>query len=57
MTPEVSILVPIYNVSEHIERCAHSLFQQSFEDIEYVFVNDCTPDNSIEKLQKTTTNK
>jgi len=52
MTPAVSILVPVYNVSKYIERCAHSLFQQTFEDIEYVFVNDCTPDDSIEKLQK-----
>ncbi|MDR0874030.1 MAG: glycosyltransferase family 2 protein [Prevotellaceae bacterium] len=52
MTPAVSILVPVYNVSNFIERCAHSLFQQTFEDIEYVFVNDCTPDDSIEKLQK-----
>ena len=52
MTPAVSILVPIYNVSNFIERCAHSLFQQTFKDIEYVFVNDCTPDDSIEKLQK-----
>ena len=51
-TPTVSILVPIYNVSNFIERCAHSLFQQTFDDIEYVFVNDCTPDDSIEKLQK-----
>lgn len=52
MTPAVSILVPVYNVSDYIERCAHSLFQQTFYDIEYVFVNDCTPDDSIEKLQK-----
>ncbi|MCL2597107.1 MAG: glycosyltransferase family 2 protein [Paludibacter sp.] len=52
MTPAVSILVPVYNVSNFIERCAHSLFQQTFDDIEYVFVNDCTPDDSIEKLQK-----
>ena len=52
MTPAVSVLVPVYNVSNFIERCAHSLFQQTFEDIEYIFVNDCTPDNSIEKLQK-----
>jgi glycosyltransferase involved in cell wall biosynthesis len=52
MTPKVSILVPIYNVSKYIERCAHSLFQQTFDDIEYVFINDCTPDDSIEKLQK-----
>ena len=52
MTPTVSILVPVYNVSNFIERCAHSLFQQTFDDIEYVFVNDCTPDDSIKKLQK-----
>ncbi|MDR3327537.1 MAG: glycosyltransferase family 2 protein [Prevotellaceae bacterium] len=52
MIPKVSILVPVYNVSKYIERCAHSLFQQTFDDIEYVFINDCTPDDSIEKLQK-----
>ena len=52
MNPKISILVPIYNVSNFIERCAHSLFQQTFDDIEYVFVNDCTSDDSIEKLQK-----
>ncbi|MDR2962788.1 MAG: glycosyltransferase [Bacteroidales bacterium] len=50
-TPAVSIVVPIYNVSKYIERCAHSLLGQSFGDIEYVFVNDCTPDDSIEILQ------
>ena len=52
MPPKVSILVPVYNVSCYIERCAHSLFQQTFDDIEYIFVNDCTQDNSIELLQK-----
>ena len=50
MNPKVSILVPIYKVSKYIERCAVSLFEQTFEDIEYIFVNDCTPDNSIEVL-------
>ena len=52
MQPKVSILVPVYNVSDFIEKCAHSLFQQTFDDIEYIFVDDCTPDDSIEKLQK-----
>jgi len=52
MTSSVSILVPVYNASNFIERCAHSLFQQTFDDIEYVFVNDCVTDDSIEKLQK-----
>lgn len=50
MNPKVSILIPVYNVSAYIEKCAHSLFKQTFSDIEYVFVNDATPDDSIEKL-------
>lgn len=46
----VSILVPIYNVAPFIERCARSLFGQSDDDIEYIFVDDASPDNSIEIL-------
>ena len=48
----LSILVPIYGVEKYIERCATSLFEQTLQDhIEFVFVNDCTKDNSIVKLQ------
>ena len=47
---KVSILVPIYGVEKYIERCARSLFAQSYSNIEYVFVNDCTKDRSIEVL-------
>lgn len=50
MIPKVSILIAIYNVSEYIERCARSLFNQTLLEIEYVFVNDATPDDSIDKL-------
>ncbi len=52
MKNKVSIIIPIYNVEKYIERCVVSLFEQNFEDIEYIFVNDCTPDNSVEILQK-----
>jgi glycosyltransferase involved in cell wall biosynthesis len=52
MKPKVSILIPIYNTTEYIEKCAESLFNQTFNDIEYIFVNDATPDDSIEKLIK-----
>ena len=48
--PKVSFLVPVYNVSAYIGRCARSLFEQTFDDIEYIFVNDCTPDDSMERL-------
>ena len=46
----VSILVPIYKVERYIERCAQSLFEQTYPFIEYVFVNDSTPDKSVEVL-------
>lgn len=45
--PKVSVIVPIYGVEAYIERCAVSLFEQTLDDIEYIFVNDCTPDNSM----------
>ena len=48
----VSILVPIYNVENFIEKCSVSLFEQTYKNIEYVFVNDCSPDHSIEVLEK-----
>lgn len=50
---KVSILVPIYRVEKYIERCARSLFEQTYENLEYVFVDDCSPDDSISILQKT----
>lgn len=48
---KVSVLVPVYGVEKYIERCAVSLFEQTHRDMEYVFVNDCTPDRSISILR------
>lgn len=48
---KVSILVPVYNVERYIARCAESLFNQTHNDIEYLFVDDCTPDRSIDVLR------
>lgn len=50
--PKVSVVIPVYGVEKYIERCARSLFEQTLDDIEYIFVDDCTPDNSISILRK-----
>lgn len=50
--PKVSVIVPVFGVEKFIERCARSLFEQTLDDIEYLFIDDCTPDRSIEILQQ-----
>ena len=49
---KVSVVVPIYGVEKYIERCARSLFEQTLDDIEFIFVDDCTKDHSICVLEK-----
>ena len=51
--PTVSVIVPIYNVEKHIEKCVTSLLNQTLEDIEYIFVDDCSTDNSVAILKET----
>lgn len=48
--PKVSVIVAIYNVELYMERCLHSLFSQTLDDIEYIFVNDCSSDKSVAKI-------
>lgn len=48
---KVSVLIPVYGVERYIEECARSLMEQTYGDIEYIFVDDCTPDDSINRLR------
>lgn len=48
---KVTVIVPVWGVEKYIERCARALFEQTLQEIEFIFVNDCTQDKSIEVLQ------
>ncbi len=52
MYNKISLLIPVYGVEKYIERCARSLFGQTYQNIEYIFVDDCTKDSSIAVLKK-----
>lgn len=47
---KVSVLVPVYNVSAYLERFLGSLWAQTFKDVEYIFMDDCSTDNSYSLL-------
>lgn len=50
--PKVSVIIPIYKVEKYIEKCARSLFEQTLDNMEYIFIDDCSPDNSVMILKK-----
>lgn len=48
----VSIIVPIYNTQDYIERCLNSLINQTLKDIEIICVNDGSTDDSLKILEE-----
>lgn len=47
----VSVIIPVFNVRDYISRCADSLMRQTLADVEFIFVDDASPDDSIEILR------
>ena len=50
--PKVSVIIPVFRVENYIEKCARSLFEQTLDDIEYIFIDDCTPDSSVSIIRQ-----
>lgn len=52
----VSIIIPIYNSINYLEKCIDSLMQQSLNNIEFIFVDDKSTDGSLNKLKELLSN-
>ena len=52
MNYKISVIIPIFNSELYLERCLSSLFKQNFDNIQYVFIDDASTDNSLEVLSK-----
>lgn len=49
----VSVIIPVYKVEKFIQRCTESLFGQTLADVEFIFVDDASPDRSMVIVHKT----
>ncbi len=48
----ISVIIPVYRVEAYIERCVRSLMEQTLDEVEYIFVDDCSPDKSVSVLER-----
>ena len=46
MEPKISIIVPVYNVEQYLERCVESILKQTITNFELILINDGSSDNS-----------
>ncbi|MGZ1192332.1 glycosyltransferase family 2 protein, partial [Lactobacillus delbrueckii subsp. bulgaricus] len=46
MSPQVSVIVPVYNVEKYLQQCVESLVNQSYQNLEILLIDDGSKDNS-----------
>lgn len=44
--PKVSVIIPVYNVEDYVERCLDSVINQTYQNLEIILVNDGSTDDS-----------
>lgn len=50
--PKVSVVIPVYNIEEHLRECLNSVIRQSYSDLEIICVDDGSTDASLAILQE-----
>lgn len=49
--PKVTVVIPVYNAERYLVRCIESLISQTYQNIEYIFINDGSKDSSLSILE------
>ena len=50
--PVLSLIIPVYNTEAFLDRCLDSVLKQSLKQIEVIVVNDCSPGNTDEIIER-----
>ena len=45
--PKISVIIPVYNAHEYLNRCLDSVVNQTLKDREFVCIDDCSTDGSF----------
>lgn len=49
---KISVIIPVFNLEDYIERCVNSVLAQTLTDLEIICVDDCSSDNSVQIIKK-----
>ncbi len=52
MNDKISVIVPVYNLEKYLSNCIDSIISQTYTNIEIIFVDDCSSDNSLNILNE-----
>ena len=55
--PLISVVIPCYKHEKFVERCLNSVAAQTYDNIEVIIVDDCSPDNSVKKIDQVINSK
>lgn len=53
-TPTVTVIIPVYNGEQYLQRCLDSVYAQTYQDYEIIAVNDGSRDGSLAILEQNT---
>jgi len=51
-TTKISVVMSVYNGKEFLNESIQSILNQTFKDFEFIIINDCSTDKSLEKIKR-----